>query len=222
MLFNGNKLLKSIFLASTVSILGSMSAVQAEDINVFDLQNQTRSNLMIIKTINIAEAYVVGSQAMKVEEESRYGKNIYSVEMSDMHGNMTDVWVNTQTGDVLGSMAGFVSEKVKEINRKWYSSMTYGIYINLHDAIIQAEKITGLDALRADFDYNADVDGEYYEVDLVDKFGVEHEIHISPLDPSIPGCNNDDFSNPSGINFKLSAENNMNSKDMSHSRSHSH
>lgn len=207
MSFKLNTRLKSILLASTFSIVAPFGAVQAADTDPSVMQS--RANPFIVRTIELAEAYVSGTKAMKVEEESRYGKNIYSVELTDVNGEMTDAWIDAKNGKVLGTMKGQVPDFIKKINRDWFKNVDYRVYITLEDAIVQAEKKTGFDALRADFDYD---DGrDFYEVDLVDGAGKEHEIKINPLDPSIPGC---DFGNDGGLDSIGIRQD--------HSRSHKH
>lgn len=176
MSFNVNSVLKSMILASVFTVVSPMMTVQAADVSGVEQKFQTRANVRMKEAIRIAESYFPGGKSIKVELESRYDGGIYTVELAYSNGYTIDAWVDSEKGSVIGEMHGVVPEFVRKINKEWHSKVSRNIYIDLEESLVKAEQETGYNAIRADYDYNSGND--YYEVDMRDNLGFEHEIHI--------------------------------------------
>ena len=181
-----------MLLISGLSLLGSLSAVQAANVQSVSEQNveqnvqQNRANPYILDAISIALKYLPGTKAMEVEEEPRFGDLIYIVDVTQDTGEMIRALVNVKTGYLDGVFHSFVTKEVEKVNKEWLEKINAGVYITLEDAIIQAEQMSGFHAVRADFDFDEGYD--YYEIDLVDGFGNKAEFKINPLNSIIHDC----------------------------------
>lgn len=169
--------LKSIFIVSALSTVGSLSAVHASGVENNNTQ-QIRANERILESIQIAEGTFSGGKAIKVELESSLGDYIYSVELAYDNGHLIDTWIDVQKGIMIGERHGITPDVMIKINKAWFEKVESNTYINLQDAIIKAESESGFSTVRSDFD--SDNGKDHYEIDMLDKFGNEHEMHIDP------------------------------------------
>ncbi len=185
------KHIKSV-LSLSVALFASSSMATETNFNPV-----TRANPLIVSAISLAESAIKNTKAIEVEEESRYDDKLYRVDLVNAEGKMTNVYLDMESTTIIHYSAITLPSFIESINKSWYKNVDQEIYRSLTSAINQAEKDTGMNALRADFDFDEGYD--FYEVDLIDSQGNKHELHISPLETTFPDCIFPDLGGPGGM-----------------------
>lgn len=134
---------------------------------------QERANPDLLNAIKIAENHT-GGYAFKAEREDRYGHQYYSIEIANHAGEQEILWVDINQGKIVNQAPTFVTPEMVESNQYWYKSIENDVNISLRAAILKAERMSGYNALRADYEPN-----NTYEVDLMNEQGQELELRFS-------------------------------------------
>ena len=141
-------------------------------LSAVSLGTSVAASANLIDAITLAEQYSQG-YAFKAEREDRYGQQYYSVEVSNQAGQASTLWIDMNQRAVVGVQENFTSPEMINANSYWFTSIENHWNITLKSAVIKSERMTGYQALRADYEL-----GDQYEIDLVDSKGREIEIMI--------------------------------------------
>ena len=182
------------------------------------------------KAISIAEAEYTGAgQRTDVELEKKQGTTVYAVEFTEGDGNEVDVYVDAETGDVVGMESDATEEDGEdEDDNETGETEEDEAVEEAEQAVLKAQaKVSHADALMAAeaaytgsgaFD-EMDLDDEsgtlVWEVAFVDSDGNEVEVHIDAMIGDVLGeqadvendddDDEDDVTSVAGLQQKLLA-----------------
>lgn len=139
-----------------------------------EVSPETKANADLLAAIEMAEQHT-GQLAFDAERADNYGNNYYSVEVTGPSGEPTTVWVDMNKGQVIDQRSSFADSTMLDENIAWYISIRNDWNISLTSAIKKAERLTGYNALRADFDGRGK---DFYEIDLMSGTGKTTEVHV--------------------------------------------